>query len=410
MQGNAFKVAILGGGPAGIAAALMIRHISDYDVYLFDANPKIGRKLSVTGSGRCNLTNLELDPERYYSTQPADLSPVFSRWSPADLRLFLDRIGIPTIATDDGWVYPQSFSAANVVQILNGNLTENNIHIIENTKVLSITLYENQFRLTVDNRKDSLVFDRILIATGSKAFPQLRADTGIVSELKKFGIHVAPFSPALSPVLLENEPHKLLSGIRLDVNLKLFRESSQIDESFGNIIFTDFGMNGPGCMNLSHRIQLLLENHPYFKVDFIPQEKSKIIEGIFNSKQDQNYPYRDIFLSILPMKLVDFFFNEWNIATDTKCSEINHQSFGSHIDQLRNFKMQIKGTKGFKESQACSGGVLLSEIDLRTMESLKIPGIYFAGEILDVVGPCGGYNLHWAFSSGLIAGEAMGKP
>jgi predicted flavoprotein YhiN len=143
MQGNAFKVAILGGGPAGIAAALMIRHISDYDVYLFDANPKIGRKLSVTGSGRCNLTNLELDPERYYSTQPADLSSVLSCWSPADLRLFFDRIGLPTTATDDGWVYPQSFSAANVVQILSGNLIEHNVHLVENTKVSSIILCES---------------------------------------------------------------------------------------------------------------------------------------------------------------------------------------------------------------------------------------------------------------------------
>ncbi|MEN6481263.1 MAG: NAD(P)/FAD-dependent oxidoreductase, partial [Anaerolineaceae bacterium] len=132
------KIGILGAGPAGIFAALKIRNITMNDVYLFDANPGIGRKLSTTGSGRCNITNLNITPDAYFSFQPADLSSIINRYPPAEIRKILEEEGIPTTATDDGWVYPLSFSAGNVIQILRDNLLLKGVNLIENTKVLSV--------------------------------------------------------------------------------------------------------------------------------------------------------------------------------------------------------------------------------------------------------------------------------
>lgn len=407
MQGKQIKVGILGGGPAGIAAAINISHISGYDVHLIDSNPRIGRKLSVTGSGRGNLTNLHLDPSRYYSTRPENLSPVLNRWTPLELRKFLNKLGIPTISTDDGWVYPASLGAANVVEILRGNLSVAGVHLIEDSKVTGLRHEQNGFEIKTDTLEQPIKVDSLLIATGSKAFPQLRADTGILSEVSKMGIKYSPFKPALSPLLLRNKEFKAISGIRLDLKLTLIRDNRQLSSSYGNVIFTDYGMNGPGCMNISHLISGNEKTPAALEIDFLTEEQSKALESAYLGMRTDAMPYRLLYLAFFPEKLTDFFLNNWKIPAQILCSSIDKKTFCKHIDSIRHYRIESTGTKGFKNSQACAGGIFLDEIDMGSMQSKKIPGLYFAGEILDVVGPCGGYNLHWAFASGLTAGEAI---
>ena len=409
MQGKQIKVGILGGGPAGIAAAIKISHISGYDVYLIDSNPRIGRKLSVTGSGRGNLTNLNLDPSRYYSTHPENLSRVLNHWTPLELQKFLNEIGIPTISTEDGWVYPASLSAANVVEILRGNLSAAGVHLIEDSKVTGLRQAQNGFEIKTDNLEQPIKVDSLLIATGSKAYPQLRADSGILSEVRNLGINFSTFKPALSPLLLRNHELKAISGVRLDLNLTMIRDNIPVSSSYGNVIFTDYGINGPGCMNLSHQISGNEKNPTALEIDFLTDEQSKALESIYLRMEKEAVPYRLLYLAFFPEKLTDFFLRNWKISAQTLCSSIDKKTFSKHIDSIRHYHIESTGTKGFKDSQACAGGILLNEIDMGSMQSKKIPGLYFAGEILDVVGPCGGYNLHWAFASGLAAGEAIAR-
>lgn len=407
MQGKQIKVGILGGGPAGIAAAINISHISGYDVHLIDSNPRIGRKLSVTGSGRGNLTNLHLDPSRYYSTHPENLSHVLNRWTPLELRKFLNEIGIPTISTEDGWVYPASLSAANMVEILRGNLSAAGVHLMEDSKVTGLRHAQNGFEIKTDNLVQPIKVDSLLIATGSKAYPQLRADAGILSEVSKMGLKSNPFKPALSPLLLRNQELKAISGIRLDLNLTMIRDNKPISSSYGNVIFTDYGMNGPGCMNLSHLVSENEKTPTALEIDFLTDEQSKTLESIYLGMRSEAMPYRLLYLAFFPEKLTDFFLKNWKIPAQIPCSSIDKKTFCRHIHSIRHYRIESTGTKGYKDSQACVGGILLNEIDMATMQSKKIPGLFFAGEILDVVGPCGGYNLHWAFASGLTAGEAI---
>ena len=401
------KIGIFGAGPAGIFAALNVRNVTMNDIYLFDANPRIGKKFSVTGSGRCNITNLNIHPEAYFSFQPANLEKIFDRYSPIHIRKILDDLGIPTVATDDGWVYPQSYSANNVVQILKDHLDCRGIHIIEDTKVISVEHRSNEFILTVDNQQKKFQFDRLITATGGKAYPQLRADTSILKDFEKMGIQTVPFRPALVPVELSEKTFQPMLGIRLDAEIQLYEKNLLIRKNVGNIIFTDFGLNGPGIMNLSHLIDPKNEKDFSVVINFLPGSAKNQIENLFEKTRIIPFHYRSVFLSLLPEKVVDFFFHRWKLPENIFCGDIKTNIMQAHLKDLQSIRIGIQTVKGYKFAQASAGGILLSEVDLDTMQSKKIPGLFFAGEILDVSGPCGGYNLHWAIASGIIAGESV---
>jgi predicted Rossmann fold flavoprotein len=228
------KIGIFGAGPAGIFAALNVRNVIMNDIYLFDANPRIGKKFSVTGSGRCNITNLNIQSDAFFSFQPANLKKILTV-IPDPCAKYLDELGIPTVTTDDGWVYPQSYSANNVVQILRDHLDSRGIHIIEDTKVISVENRNNEFILTVDNQQKKFHFDRLVAATGGKAYPQLRADTSILKDFEKMGIQTVPFRPALVPVELSEKTFQPIAGIRMDAEIQLLKIPAD-KEKYGNII------------------------------------------------------------------------------------------------------------------------------------------------------------------------------
>ncbi len=401
------KIGILGAGPAGIFAALKVRNITMNDIYLFDANPRVGKKFSVTGSGRCNITNLNILPDSYFSFEPANLKSIFDRYSPMNIRKVLDDFGIPTVATDDGWVYPLSYSANNVVQILRDHLICHNVHLVEDTKVTTIDYQKNEFVLTMDNQREKFYCSRLVVASGGKAYPQLRADTSILKDIEKMGIQTIPFRPALVPVELSEKTFLPIVGVRMDAEIQLYKSNQLIRKNTGNIIFTDCGLNGPGIMNLSHLIDPGNEKTYAICVNFLPENARQIIENLYEKNQKFPYHYRSIYLSFLPEKVVDFFFERWELSKNSVCSEIKPGNLQEHLKDLQSIKNEVRSVKGYKFAQASAGGISLSEIDLNTMQSKKISGLFFAGEILDITGPCGGFNLHWAIASGIIAGESI---
>ncbi len=401
---------IIGAGPAGIFAALTIKQKNiGNEVHLFDGNQKIGRKLFATGNGRCNITNMAAGSHSYYSIKPEDLTPVFNAFSPTVIREKLDALGIPTGATEDGWVYPQSSSAANVVQILTDALMSAGVHIHTSTRVQRIAQSDDgKFMLSSENGEaNDITFDRLILASGSKAFPSLGANTTVLSEFFKFDIHDLNFVPALAPIAAKGDIFKKLTGVRMDAEVTLLREQEPLAKAAGNLIFTDYGLNGPAVMNLTHLIRPNDEAKYYVRLNFLPDALSRRLDTIFYGHIKQDFPYRSVFLALLPMKLVDYFFKIWKITWDTSCGQIDSRTFRVHIKRLQNGLIPIEGVKdGFTSAQAAAGGIPLAEVNLRTMQSRKVKGLYFAGEVLDVVGPCGGYNLTWAIATGLQAGTS----
>lgn len=401
------KTGIIGAGPAGIFSALMIKEKEpESAVILFDGNQKIGRKLFATGNGRCNILNLNAGPDRYYSRKPVDLSPVFERWNPGMIRQKLETLGIPTVQTEDGWVYPQSYSAANVVQILSDALAYSGVEIRCGEKITGIRTEQEKFILTGDNKTETKDLDRIILTTGSKAFPQLGANTSILSELFQFGHRDLPFIPALAPVSAKGDIFKYLQGVRLDAEVCVLKGNDELGKAFGNVIFTDYGLNGPGIMNVSHLIPPADPGKIALRLNFIPGDLKKQLDGFFYAHINREYPYRSVFLSVLPGKLVEYFFKVWKLDWETSCKRIDSRTFRIHLKRLENGLIPITEVRGFNYAQTAAGGIPLAEVDLHTMQSKKQKGLFLAGEVLDVVGPCGGYNLTWAIATGLIAGES----
>lgn len=398
---------IIGAGPAGIFSALKIKEQNqEISVTLIDGNQKIGRKLFATGNGRCNITNMNADARSYYSLKPADLSPVFSKYGPLEIRNELRKLGIPTVQTEDGWVYPQSYSAANVVQILSDSLRYAGVEILSGSRVTAIAPNDTNFTLTIEGKGKTKPFDKLIITTGSKAFPQLGANTSILSELFQFGHRDLPFVPALAPVSARGDIFKALQGMRVDAEVTVFKGKTELGSSFGNVIFTDYGLNGPGIMNVSHFISEKDGKDYILRLNFLSQDLKKQLDEIFYGRINSNYAYRSIFLSVLPEKLVEYFFKIWKLDWETSCKRIDSRTFRIHLKRLENGLIPIEGNRGFNFGQAAAGGIPLTDVDLNTMQSVKKQGLYFAGEVLDVVGPCGGYNLTWAIATGLLAGTA----
>lgn len=400
---------IIGAGPAGIFSALMIKEQDpENTVILYDGNQKLGRKLFATGNGRCNITNMHAGPQSYYSVRPGDLSPVFSRFDPEKIRQKLYELGIPTVETEDGWVYPQSYSAANVVQILSDALQAAGVEVHSGSKVTAITMSGTKFVLTVEGAGKTKAFDRLILTSGSRAFPQLGANTSILSELFQFGHRDLPFVPALAPVSAKGDIFKVLQGTRVDAEVSLLKGKEELGSSFGNIIFTDYGLNGPGVMNVSHLISDKDAKDYMLRLNFLPGELSRQLDEFFYRHINRDYPYRSVYLSVLPGKLVEYFFKMWKLDWETSCKRIDSRTFRIHIKRLQAGMIPIEGTRGFNFGQTAAGGIPLAEVDLRTMESRRQKGLYFAGEVLDVTGPCGGYNLTWAIASGMLAGSSAG--
>lgn len=404
MQSNEIQVAILGAGPAGIFAALTLSQKKQFKVSLFDINQRPGRKFSQTGSGRCNITNMFIRSEEYFSG--GDLTGFLERYPPEKIRKVLSSYGIATVETENGWVYPSSFSGTNVTEILANRLTASSVIFFGSTKVQNLSVNGKRFHLRYFPKNTDFVnFDALILASGSKAFPQLSADDSIFSSLSELGIKYLPFRPALAGLLVAGKALDTLSGVRLDAEVTLLACSKPLKTVYGNLIFTSRGVNGPAVMNLSH---LLTDpkNIPYqLFINFLSNEAERFIAQLFKASRHRALPLRDLFLSCLPAKLTDFILAKAGVRQELNCTEIDSGRFRKILNEFKTFQVPVQDVEGFRSSQCCCGGVSFEAFTMPEMESKQIPGLFFAGEMVDVNGPCGGYNLHWAIASGIAAAE-----
>ncbi len=397
------KIAIIGAGPAGIMAALEARK-KQAEVILIDANPSVGRKLAATGSGRCNLSNTHAHPERYFTSAPEQLSKVFSRFGNKELVDWLENLGIFTYASEDGWVYPLSNSAQNVVDILAAHLNEAGIEKHLQTLITDIQLVGKQFHLSTQDPARSFRADRVIIAAGGPAAPQLGARDNIYTILKRLGQPILPVKPALAPLLTDAKSFHKLQGVRLDAGVTLLADGREIGITIGNIIITSWGLNGPGVMDLSHLVSLHTNEELELRLDFLPNQEP-LFQELLHKKNQGSIPVFILLESFLPSKITHFILEQSHLPEDKQINQMTESEFNHLLETLHNQKVTVKGVKGFRDCQLSTGGVPLSEIDPDSMQSLKVNGLFFAGEILDVNGPCGGYNLQWAFTSGFVAGN-----
>ena len=400
-------ITIIGAGPAGMTAALFAAR-SGAKVRLIDGNEQVGRKLLVTGSGRANLTNQRMDAHRYTCADTGWMDTLLKRFGHTDLIAFLRDIGVLTFSTTDGWCYPVSESAQTVVESFAWALRQAGVELVLNTKVTTIRKSTDGFSLDVSTGA-TLSAQRLIVAAGGKAYPTLGSRGELFASLKSLGHNITPLVPALAPVTCDMSPWKAITGLRFDAQASLYENGNLLAETTGNLILTEWGLNGPAVMDLSHHIstrpgaKLELRLNPLFNSE-------TELRDLISRKHGTGTPLRVLLGSVLPPKLPPVLLCRAGYAVDVPINTLNDEQIEKVLKSAAAMPFKVTGVRGFEHCQVSAGGVPVSEVDPMNMRSLLVRGLALAGETLDVVGPCGGYNLQFAFSSGAVAGMEITNP
>lgn len=391
------KIAIIGGGASGLVSAIVNKRKNN-EVILIEKNDICGKKILKTGNGRCNYFNEEFTINHYRSDDIDILKKIITEENKEKILKFFDSIGVvPKIK--NGCYYPFSNKAETILNSLLIEVNKLNIDIICNANVLDIN-YDNKYIIKLEN--EEIIADKVVIATGSIASTKEKTNFGY-EILKKFNHKIIKPLPALVQLVGNETYFKKWAGIRSYVNLSILESNKIIGTSKGEIMLTNYGVSGICVFDLSGRIKRgLNSNKEELLIDFLPCIDN-FIEYI--EKKDKQLKNRNIFELLegtLNHKLIEMLLEKSKIKKDSKLKEIDKKLLEK---TFKKFKLRIIDTKSYLEAQVCSGGIPLSEININTMESLKQKGLYILGELLDVDGDCGGYNLGFAWLSAILMGE-----
>jgi len=400
------KVAVIGAGASGMVAALQSAW-NGADVTLFERNETVGRKLLVTGSGRCNITNDAAVASAYTCADPQWMETLLSRFGLRDLLSMLADIGILVRKTSDGWYYPLSDSAHTVVDAFSSALDMTHVTQCNSAQVCSIHPNGNGFtvRFFRDGSEEEKAFDRVIVSAGGNAYPSLGSRGELFPLLEQLGHTVLPNRPALAPLLVDLGEFKSLLGVRMDVGVTLWKGDRRLAATAGNLIFTQWGLNGPAVMDISHHVSANPQSGLELSLNllsFFQQEFGVLLA----QKRNSSMPLRVFLGAFFLPKVVMTFIKNIGLSEEILLSQVSDSALERLIEKLKDSRFAVKGVRGFEHCQISAGGVPVSEVDPHTLESRRAKGLFLTGETLDVVGPCGGYNLHFAFSSGALAGKA----
>jgi predicted Rossmann fold flavoprotein len=400
------KIAIIGAGPSGMSAALQAAW-QGASVTLLERNPAVGKKLLVTGSGRCNLTNQGVSAGRYICAEERWMGDLLARFGVEDLLAFLRSIGVVTTHTSDGWYYPISDSAQTVVDAFSSALATAGVELHTGVQVLDALHQGDGFQLSClwDGSPRQMACDRLIVAAGGKASPHLGSKGELFPALEKFGHTVIPLRPALAPVLADLGDWKALQGVRLDAAVTLWDGRRELARTAGNMIVTEWGLNGPAVMDLSHAVDPSGQRRQELSIHLLHFFEDDCLD-LLRSNRTGEMAVRVWLGAFLPPKVVRLYLRLAGVSETASLRQTSDGQIDRLLGLLRDTRLPVRGLRGFEYCQVSAGGVPVREVDAATLQSTRVRGLYLVGETLDVVGPCGGYNLHYAFASGALAGRA----
>ncbi len=415
------KVIVIGGGPAGMMAAITAAE-SDNQVTLIEKMTSLGKKLLITGKGRCNITS-SLDISKFIKNVPGNgrfLYSCFEQYTNKDIIQFLKKQGLEVKEERGNRIFPITDKAQDVLNCFIKKIEELNIHTILGEKVEKILVNETENGKTVKGVKtnrQTIHADKIILATGGKSYP-LTGSTGDGYKIaKEIGHTVTTIKPSLVPLETFDEKNKELQGLSLkNISIQFIDKTKNkiIYEDFGEMIFTHFGISGPTILSGSahlvryKNIEELLKNHNIIlKIDLKPALSPEKLDSriLRDFEEEKNKQFKNSLDKLLPQKLINPIIEETGINPTKQVNTVTKQERQKIVQILKNFEVTIKGFRPIEEAIITSGGINIKEINPKTMESKLVSGLYFAGEIIDVDSYTGGFNLQIAYSTGYVAGK-----
>lgn len=398
-------VGIIGGGASGMMAAITAKSCGA-NVFIVEHKDRIGKKILSTGNGRCNFTNIEQKPECYRSDQPDFPQTVLSRFSVPDTISFFLKLGIYS-KNKNGYLYPNSEQASSVLDVLRMEIERLGVCVYTDTPVSFLSKKKKGFQVHTEKRNISC--DTLIIAAGSKAAPVTGSDGSGYDLAKSFGHHMVPVLPALVQLKCKEKYYKNLAGVRVQAKVSIYGDDQYLAQDTGELQLTKFGISGIPVFQVSRFASRALyqKQHVHAEIDFMPDFNDHAFESFLNARI-QSRPDKILdrfFIGLFPAKLASTWISISQIDRNKKVCDLSDKEFDTLIRLIKHFQTEVIDTNGFESAQICCGGIDTRELDAVTLESKLTDGLYFAGEIIDVDGICGGYNLQWAWSSGYVAGS-----
>ena len=405
------RVVVIGGGPAGLMAASQAALYGN-SVTLLEKNPRTGRKLVITGKGRCNITNA-CDNDTFISnviSNPRFLYSAINGFDTSDTVSFFNSLGLETKVERGNRVFPSSDRAMDVADTLLNFARNAGVKIVCGCQVDSLVIKDSVISGVKDVNGKVYTADAVIIATGGKSYP-LTGSTGDGYRLaKSVGHTITEIVPSLVPLTIKGDECKQMQGLSLrNISVSVTSDGKKVFEDFGELVFAHYGVSGPVILSASSHLKNISQSNYKLVIDLKPALDAETLDKRiirdfekFNLKEVGNS-----LSELLPSKLIPVVLKRWGIDKTTRCNSITKEQRRALTDILKNLDFEITGTRPIDEAIITRGGVKVSEVNPKTMESKLINGLYFCGEVLDVDAYTGGFNLQIAFSTGYLAGQLL---
>ena len=402
------EIAVIGGGASGMIAAITARK-SGKEVVVLERKDRILKKVLITGNGRCNITNVNANISNYFGKNISSVENILNSFNPQDTMDFFNGLGIVCNEENRGKVYPLSGQASSVVDALRFEAERLGIKIETEFYVRKIEKDGFKFKIYSEDRK-KIEAGRVILAAGGQSYPELGSNGSGFELAKELGHSVTRLSPSIVQLKTEKHQVKGLQGIKTDVAVTAYGDNKKICTYDGELLFTDYGISGNVVFNISFVMPLY--KNVEFEIDFMEKfDYNESYEILKERKKIMSHlTMENYFNGMINKKLGQFLSKVSGIEKLSKpVKDLNDSEIRKLCTVLKKYRIKILDTTGFKNAQVTAGGVSLDEVNSETLESRIVKGLYFSGEVLDVYGECGGFNLQWAWASGYIAGKNAAK-
>lgn len=399
-------IGIIGGGASGMAAALAAAEQPGVQVVLMERQARLGRKLQATGNGRCNLTNLHAGQQGYHGDRPEFAREAISAFGPQETLAWFRLLGLFTVAEPSGRVYPYSDQANSVVDVLRFALERPNIQVKLGFEVEKVKKTPDGF--LVESKQEHLSCDRLIVACGGLAGTKLGGSMAGYQLLRSLGHRCTRLRPTLVQLKAAWGGIAGLKGVRANCHAAIYRGETLWSESAGELQFTEYGLSGPVMFEISRdACQGLGPWH--CRLDFLPEVPESALQEELLRRRQGDLPTSELLTGILHNRLGRVLTQAAGISLSRQVTQLGEAELFQVAQTVKDFDVALKEPMGMDSAQVTAGGMVTAEFDEQTMESRLVPGLYACGEVLDIDGDCGGYNLQWAWSSGRLAGLSAGR-